>query len=103
MGTTKKSTIHRLTSDFVEIDTEQHVEVNGAQVKLDIPKHSTSYANSRSGRERLRVEQPENIIAAVMAIWGDAPTIEDPKAPAPDPVPEDPAEEKLNESQQTRK
>lgn len=78
-----KTTLHRLTPDLVEIDSEKYVELNGAEVKLDIPKHSTSYVNSPSGRERLQSEQPGNVAASVLAMWGDTPTMADPEPPQP--------------------
>ena len=75
MDTTTKTTIHRLTTEFVEIDTEQYVEINDQKIKLDMPKHSVSYVNSASGREQLQNDLPEKIIQAVLVIWGDEPTI----------------------------
>lgn len=68
---------HRLNKNFVEIDTEQFVEINDQLIKLNIPKLSVSYVNSPSGRERLQKEQPENIVLSVLSFWGDQPTIED--------------------------
>jgi len=82
MDTIKKVIIHRLTTDFVEIDTEQYAEIGGKETKLnenDFPKHSVHYVNSLSGRELLMDSQPENVVTAVMAIWGDAATVEDPE------------------------
>jgi len=84
MYTITKTTIHRLTTEFVEIDSEQYVEINGQQIKLDVPKHSVSYINSVSGRERLLYDQPVNIIKAVLLIWGDEPTIEEEEIPETD-------------------
>ncbi len=79
--TTTKTTINRLALNFVEIDSAQYVEINGEEVKLDTPKHSVSYVNSIQSREQLQKEQSENIVAAVLAIWGDDPTVKDPQIP----------------------
>lgn len=38
-----------------------------------------SYGNWNSDRERLTQEEPPEIVHAVMAIWGDTPSIEEPK------------------------
>ncbi len=88
MKTIKKTAIHRLTVNIVEIDSEQYIEIEGKEVKLDTPKHSTAYVNSPSGRERLQAEQPENIITSVLAIWGTEPTVEDPKVKEEPETPE---------------
>jgi len=77
MNTIPKITIHRLTENFVEIDTEQYVEIDSLEIKLDIPKHSVTYVNSLSGRLQLHENQNENIVNSVLAIWGDQPTIEE--------------------------
>lgn len=37
-----------------------------------------SYGNWESDRQRLVENEPENIVNAVMAIWGDVPTIVEP-------------------------
>jgi len=81
METIKKTTIHRLTAEFVEIDSEQYIEVDGQEVRLDMPKHAVSYANSASGREQLKREQPKNIIDGVFAIWGKTPTVAEHEPP----------------------
>ena len=37
-----------------------------------------SYGNWQSDRQRLVENEPENIVNAVMAIWGDVPTVVEP-------------------------
>ena len=37
-----------------------------------------SYGNWQSDRQRLVENEPENIVNAVMAIWGDTPTVIEP-------------------------
>ena len=37
-----------------------------------------SYGNWESDRQRLIKNEPENIVNAVMAIWGDTPTVVEP-------------------------
>ena len=77
---TTKTTIHKLTTDSVEIDQEYYIEIDGKEVKVDIPKHSTTYTNSISGRERLIAEQP-NDANSVLEKWGKPPTVEEPERP----------------------
>ena len=83
METIKKTTICKLTEKFVEIETEDYIQLNGQEIKLDIPKHAVSYMNSPSQREQLQEQQPENIVSAVMVIWGKEPTVEEPEIPEP--------------------
>ena len=78
METIKKVTIHRLNELFVEIETDQYVEVNGQEIKLDIPKNSGAYSNSESGREIVKsLDLPKNIVKAIFEVWGKTPLIED--------------------------
>ena len=80
-NTIKKLSINHLTDKFVAIDTEQFIEIDGVQVKLNIPTHRVSYVNSISGRERLQAEQDVNFAAVIMQVWGDTPTVVDPEPP----------------------
>ncbi|MDR2979632.1 MAG: hypothetical protein LBV02_04230 [Bacteroidales bacterium] len=72
----KETTIGRLKADFVELITETFVEIDGQKHKIG-ENHRTSYTNSESGRKLLQEQQPESIITSVMAIWGEAPTVEE--------------------------
>ena len=77
----EKKTISRLTDRFVEIVTEYYTTINGEDVKLGTQKLATSYVNSSSQRKALQAEQPTNIVDAVIIIWGNTPTVNEPKFP----------------------
>nr|DAG11728.1 MAG TPA: hypothetical protein [Caudoviricetes sp.] len=52
-----------------------------------------AYVNSTRGRTQLEAECPPEIVQQVYAVWGDTPTVEEPKiefpAPVPTPAPQD--------------
>lgn len=50
---------------------------------LNGEENRTSYANSENGRAAIAAEQMPKIVAEVMAVWGDTPTV-------PDYIPEPP-------------
>jgi len=78
METIKKHTLCRLTDRFVEIETNQYIELNGEEVKLNIPTHGVSYMNSSKQRELLKDSDfPQNIKDAILKVWGKSPTVED--------------------------
>ena len=79
MNTIKKIEIARLTENFVELIAREFVEIDGKEVKLSIPHVANSYVNSETGRQRLQENEPENIVTAIMAIWGDMPTVKPPQ------------------------
>jgi hypothetical protein len=78
MEPTSKTYLERLTPDGVSIVTERHAVVDGREITIGQP-HRAAYANSPQGRKSLQAGQPEDIVAAVLALWGSAPTVEDPK------------------------
>ena len=74
METKKKITISDLTEDFVNVKVVEVAEINSEDVEIGKP-FRVSYSNSEADRERLSEHQPAQIINAVMAIWGDTPTV----------------------------
>jgi len=85
MEISTKTTIYYLTERSVDISTEQFVEINGTEVKLDTPKHLMPYYNSPLGRESLQnAGYSENVVNAVFEIWGDEPTVADPEVQDPE-------------------
>lgn len=65
--------VDMLTRDSVSILTRKTVVIDGQTYTLG--DHRCAYSNSAAGREILAAEQPEDVVAAVMARWGDAPTV----------------------------
>ncbi len=72
----KKKTVDRLTTDSVSVLTQQFVDLNGVSTQVG-ENHRTSYANSESGRSSLQDTEPDEVVNAVLAIWGDTPTVEE--------------------------
>lgn len=94
METVLKKTATNLTSESVSVLTQEFETVkdtemqfiDGVETEVEIEKkvqvgsnHRCAYANTESGRALLAEKEPEEIVAAVMAVWGDAPTVEEPK------------------------
>lgn len=65
-----------LSPDSVSIKTERIVTMEGETFALGNP-HRCAYINSRTGRERLCSEVAEPYLSAVLAVWGDTPTLEE--------------------------
>lgn len=70
-------TIEFLTADSVTIITKRFATIDGQTYQLGLP-HAAGYVNSAIGREQIAAEVPDPYLSAVMAVWGDAPTVEDP-------------------------
>lgn len=59
-----------MTQDYVVVDG---VEYYGDSVEIE------EYHNSIEDRERLVKEQPEQIANGILAVWGDNPSVIEPK------------------------
>lgn len=70
--------IENLVKNGVIIATQEYLvrEGEGRQKIGEVSRES--YGNWESDRNRLRNNEPPEIATAVMAIWGDTPTLEDP-------------------------
>ena len=73
---TEKKEITRLTEYSVSILTKKFIEIEGKEYQIG-ENHRVAYVNSAKDREKLKNEQPENVVTAVMAIWGSEPLIKD--------------------------
>ena len=58
----------------VSVKTQGYVEIEGTKHYIDKP-HRKAYSNSIQGREELRNELADPYYSAVMAVWGDEPTV----------------------------
>lgn len=72
----------------VNVLIQKSMEVEGTVYVLG--GNRCSYINSIHGREQLAEGLPEPYLSAVLAVWGDTPTVVE---PAPEPTPETPAAE----------
>ena len=73
METETKKTITSLTTESVSILTQQFE--NETQIGGN---HRCAYTNTESGRVSLIEREPEDIVAEVLAVWGEEPTVEEP-------------------------
>lgn len=74
----EKKTVDMLTTESVSILTQKFIEEDGEMLQVG-KNHRRAYINSQSGREVLEVNEPEDVVNAVFAIWGDTPTVVEPE------------------------
>lgn len=72
----EKKTVDMLTSESVSILTQKFIELDGMETQVG-QNHRCSYVNSETGRNMLQDNEPDDVVSAVFAIWGNAPTIEE--------------------------
>ena len=71
-------TIDALTKNSVSVKRQKTITAEGSIYEIGEP-HRCAYVNSVTGRKQLAAELPEPYLSAVLAVWGDAPTVEDPE------------------------
>ena len=69
-------TLEQLTADSVNVLTVSSAKVNGKVYELE--RARVCYGNSPLGRQQIVEALPEQYAEAVLAVWGDAPTLTDP-------------------------
>lgn len=69
-------TVDMLTKDSVSILTQKIIILEGVETQVG-DNHRCSYVNSKQGRQELIQAEPENVVNAVLAIWGATATVED--------------------------
>lgn len=74
----QKKTVDMLTKDSVSIETTKTAVIDGTEYTLGLP-HRCAYVNSLQGRAMLAELEPADVVAAVLAMWGDTPTVEEPE------------------------
>lgn len=75
----KEISLDELDVYKVSVETKQFVEVDGVLYKIGTP-HRCAYSNSAQDRTLIAEELAEPYLSAVMAVWGDSPTIFPPPA-----------------------
>ena len=70
----EKIILDMLTSNSVSVLKQQFITVDGTDIKVG-ENVRNAYMNTQSGRDKLRVKLPEEFYNAVIAVWGNAPTI----------------------------
>lgn len=66
--------VDMLTKDSVSILTQKYVDLDRVKTQVG-DNHRCSYSNSEYGRQDLLQSEPEDVVNAVIAIWGDEPTV----------------------------
>lgn len=77
MDIKEKITLDMLTTDSVSILKQQYITINGEDVKIG-DNNRNAYMNTQTGREQLKSILPEEYYNAVLAVWGDSPTMAEP-------------------------
>ena len=72
----EEKTVDMLTIQSVSILTQKFIEINGVRSQIG-DGHRCAYVNSETGRSDLQGTEPEEIVNAVFAIWGESPTVVD--------------------------
>jgi hypothetical protein len=70
----EKITLDMLTQDSVSLKKQNHTVVDGKEYPIGEPWRR-AYVNSVQGRSQVQAEVPEPYKSAIMAVWGDVPTI----------------------------
>lgn len=70
---TIETSLDVLTPDSVTVKTTKIFEDGGETYRM--PPHAKAYINSGAGRAELETEVTEPYLSAVLAVWGDAPTV----------------------------
>lgn len=66
--------LDELNQNSVSVVTRKYIEEDGTKYFVgDI--HRRAYVNSEGGRQEISKELAEPYLSAVMAVWGDIPTI----------------------------
>ena len=75
----KEKQIENLIKNGVIIATQEYLLRDGKDKQKVGNISRESYGNWKSDRERLLRNEPSEIVNAVMAIWGDIPTLAEPE------------------------
>lgn len=73
----EKITLDMLTKDSVSVLRQQFLDYGGAEMQVGGNIRNT-YINNKSDREQLRKVLSDAYYNAIMAVWGDIPTVEEP-------------------------
>lgn len=80
---TEKFFLDMLTQDSVSVRKQKFVLVDDVEYPIGDPWRR-AYVNSTFGRQQVQNEVPEPYLGAIMAVWGDTPTVADPVGESPD-------------------
>lgn len=69
-----KIDLDMLNENSVSVKTQRYVLEGGEELLVGQP-HRRAYVNSMKGRQEMQAELEEPYLAAVLAVWGDTPTV----------------------------
>ncbi|NLE26498.1 MAG: hypothetical protein GX625_14365 [Clostridiaceae bacterium] len=72
----EKITLDMLTQDSASIKKQQYTTVDGKEYPIGEPWRR-AYINSIEGRTQVQTEVTEPYQSAILAVWGDTPTVAD--------------------------
>ena len=70
----EKITLDMLTQTSVSVLRQNFIELNGVETQVG-GNVRNAYENDETGREILKNTLPEEYYNAVIAVWGDTPTV----------------------------
>ena len=70
----EKITLDMLTQTSVSVLRQNFIELNGVETQVG-GNVRNAYENDETGREILKNTLPEEYYNAVMAVWGNSPTV----------------------------
>lgn len=73
----EKITLDMLTQDSVSLKKQQYATVDGKEYPIGEPWRR-AYINSPQGRTQVQSEVTEPYLSAIMAVWGETPTVTEP-------------------------
>lgn len=73
----EKIALDMLTNDSVSILKQQYITIDGTDIKVG-DNIRNAFMNTQTERELLKAKLPEEFYNAVIAIWGNSPTIAEP-------------------------
>lgn len=74
----EKYTLDNLNQNNVSVKKQTYLDYMGQEYPIGEPWRK-AYVNSESGREQIVAELPQAQVNAIMAVWGDIPTVEEEK------------------------
>lgn len=72
----EKYTLNNLNQDSVSVSKQTFIEYMGQLYPVG-QTWNRHYSNSTKGRQQIVAELPQAQVNAVMAVWGDEPTVDD--------------------------
>ena len=82
MDLKEKITLDMLTKDSVSVLRQQFINYNGTEMQVG-ENIRNAYSNNEDDRALLKNILSEEYYNAVMAVWGDSPTVDEPTEDEP--------------------